>query len=223
MPTLAPSWIVRAGCTPVVPVPRLVDFVRALRAREPAVDLQVSHQVTYDQLDLLLAGDLDLAIVVDPDEHPELVFQPLFAGEALAACVSADHPLAAKDVVRPGDLQAETIVTWPRSANPPAYDRALARFEDAGYRFAQVVETEGATFRELVFAAASGRGVSFVPGSLEEVGEARLDVVVRPLEPVVQLSANVLAWRANGSPGLIPILGSVRDVARELFQSDHAR
>ena len=76
---------------------------------------------------------------------------------------------------------------------------------------------------ELVFAAASGRGVSFVPGSLEEVGEVGLDVVVRPLEPAVHLSANVLAWRSNESPGLIPILGSVREVARELFQSDDAR
>jgi DNA-binding transcriptional LysR family regulator len=216
MTTLGASWILRVGCTPVLSIDRAFDFVRELHTREPALAVEMTHLVSSEQLERLLAGDLDLAIVVEPDEHPDLVFEPLYAGDVLVVCLAADHPLAGREVVRPADLRAETLVTLDGSLHPTAYGRALARFAAAGYEFQRVEEREGADFRNLLLAAGSRRGVAFVPETLEELNEAGDNVVVRPLDPVLRMPPTSLGWRATATPGLLPILETVRSVAHDL-------
>ena len=222
MTTLGASWILRAGCTPVLSIDRAFDFVRELHTREPALAVEVTHLVSKEQLERLLTGDLDLAIVVDPDEHPDLVFEPLFAGEVLVVCLAADHPLAEQEVVRPEDLRTETLVTLEGALHPSAYGRALARFAVAGYEFHRVEEREGADFRNLLLAAGSGRGVAFVPAALEELNDAGDRFVVRPLDPIIRMPPTSLGWRATASPGLLPILESVRAIARDLFAASES-
>jgi DNA-binding transcriptional LysR family regulator/DNA-binding CsgD family transcriptional regulator len=219
MATLAPSCTLRAGCAPALPAHRLFAFVRALRAREPDVAIDVTHLISVDQLKLLRDGDLDLAIVFDPDEDPDLEIELLFPGEELAACLPAGHRLAERRVIRPPDLFDETLVCSGRSVNPAAYERALDRFAAAGYRFRRVEETGAANGRELVLSVASGRGIAMAPPSLEELSEAHNDVILRPLDPPVRMPPSAVVWRSDAAPELGPILETVRTIARELSQS----
>ena len=218
---LAPSRTLRAGCAPAIPVHRLFAFVRTLRAREPGVEIEVTHLISVEQLKLLREDELDVAIVVDPDDGPDLEIEPLFPGEVLAACLPAGHRLADRQVIRPQDLQDETLVCS-GSINPGAYVRALNRFAAAGYHFQRVEETGAANGRELVFSIASGRGIALAPPSLDELSEANGDVILRPLDPPVRMPHTAVAWRVNAPPGLRPILGTVRATARELFESADA-
>jgi DNA-binding NarL/FixJ family response regulator len=190
-----------------------------MRAREPGVTLDVAHLISVDQLKLLRAGELDIAIVFDPEDDPDLEIEPLFPGEELVACLPAGHRLADRQIIRPQDLYEETLVCSGSSINPTAYVRALNRFAAAGYRFQRVEETGAANGRELVLSIASGRGIALAPPSLDELNEAQDDVILRPLDPPVRMSPTAVAWRVNARPGLRPILESVRSIARELYAS----
>jgi DNA-binding transcriptional LysR family regulator len=219
MSTLAPSRTLRAGCAPALPAQRVFAFLRSLRAREPGVAVEVMHLISVDQLKLLRNGELDLAIVIDPDNDPDLEIEPLFPGEVLAVCLPAGHRLAGRQIIRPQDLHDETLVCSGRSINPAAYERVLDRLAAAGYRFQRVEETGAANGRELVFSIASGRGIALAPPSLDELSEANGDVILRPLDPPVRMPHTAVVWRVNAPPGLGPILGTVRSIARELFES----
>lgn len=219
MSTLAPSRTLRAGCAPALPVHRLFAFVRTLRAREPGVAIEVTHLISVDQLKLLRGGELDLAIVFDPEDDPDLEIEPLFPGEILVACLPAGHRLADRQIIRPQDLHDETLVCSGSSINPGAYVRALNQFAAAGYHFRRVEENGAANGRELVFSIASGRGIALVPPSLDELNDANGEVILRQLDPSIRMPHTAVVWRVNAPPELRPILGNVRSTARELFES----
>jgi DNA-binding transcriptional LysR family regulator len=168
-----------------------------MRAREPGVAIEVTHLNSIEQLKLLRDGELDLAIVIDPDDGPDLEIEPLFPGEVLAACLPAGHRLADRQVIRPPDLHEETLVCSGSSLNPGAYVRALNRFAAAGYHFQRVEETGAANGRELVFSIASGRGIALALPSLDEFSEANGDVILRPLDPPVRMPHTAVAWRVS--------------------------
>jgi DNA-binding transcriptional LysR family regulator len=218
MAAIAPERTLRAGCAPALSAHRLFAFVRALQAREDGVAVEVTHRISVDQLRLLREGELDLAIVVDPDHDPDLGVEPLFRGDALAAWLPAGHRLAARQVVRPADVHDETLVCSGREVNPAAFKRALDGFAAAGYRFRHVEEMGAPSARDLVFAVASGRGIALAP-SVAELSEAQTDVVLRPLDPPLWMPHTAVAWLADGPTGLRPILRTVRTIARELFAS----
>jgi DNA-binding transcriptional LysR family regulator/DNA-binding CsgD family transcriptional regulator len=190
-----------------------------LRAREPGIAIDVTHRYTVDQLRLLRDGELDLGIVFDPDDDPDLELEPLFPGERLAACLPAGHRLAGRRVIGPADLHDETLVCG-GATNPGAYERALDRFAAAGYRFRRVEDTGAASGRDLVFSIASGRGIAFAPPSLEELGDAHDEVILRPLDPPVRMPVVAVVWTVDTPPGLTAILGTVRAIARELYESN---
>lgn len=219
MSTIAPSRTLRLGCAPALPAQRLLGFVRRLRARADGLDIDVTNRISIEQLELLREGELDVAIVFDPEDDPELVIEPVFSGELLFAWLPAGHRLSGQRIVRPADLYDETLVCGGRSINPGAFSRALDRFAAAGYRFRRVDESGAATGRDLVFAIASGRGIALAPASVEELGEAHDEVILRPLDPPVRMPVAAVAWRADAPPELDPILRVVRSLAHELFES----
>ena len=99
------------------------------------------------------------------------------------------------------------------------YEQTLTRFMEAGYSFQSVEEAEGATWRDLLFAVASGQGITFAPASLEDESLMDIMVVRRDLDPPLRGPATLLAWRGDALPGLRMILGTAREVARQLRAS----
>jgi DNA-binding transcriptional LysR family regulator len=206
----------RAGFAPALPLHLLLAFVRDLRVHASDVAVQVTHLHSVDQLERLRSGNLDIAIVVDPQEDPALEFERIFDGELLGACVSSQHPLAGRAVLGPEDLRDETVVTLLRSLNPVVYERSFERYAAAGYSF-KGFEEAGTTGRDLLLAVASGRGVALVPRSLDELGAE--DVSFCSLDPSLRMPPAAVAWQANTTPGLRPILATVRAIARKLVES----
>jgi DNA-binding transcriptional LysR family regulator len=208
----------RIGCVPELPIQRLLQFLASLQMRTPDATAQVTHLRSTEQLQHLRAGGLDLAIFHDSEDFPDLETEPLFPGEPLMILLPPNHRLVDRAVVRSDDLADDALVTFPRDVNPPLYDRVLALFEDRGYRFSAIRETEGSNPRDLMLAVASGSGVALVPASITELSEIGGIAVRRPIDPPLAMPDTIVAWPVNPPRLPPPLVETVRDLARGLRQ-----
>jgi DNA-binding transcriptional LysR family regulator len=206
----------RIGCIPSLPIDRLLRFLTALHARAPEAQTRVTHLPFLEQTKLLRSGELDIALFHDIRDYSELEAEPLFDGEPLAVLLPPDHPLAARQTLGPDDLREESLVSFPRTSNPPLYDRMLELLKAAGYTFRGLRDAGGANERDLMLGVADGLGVAMVPFSLVDVNEAGAIVIRRPLDPPIAMPDTVVSWRAKPPRHLQARLATVREVAREL-------
>jgi DNA-binding transcriptional LysR family regulator len=210
------SAVLRVGCHPHLPIQRLLAFLGALGLREPHLETRVLHDGPVEQLRRLDRDELDVAILHDAVEHPDIESEPVFPGERLAVFLTVGHPLTAKQVLHAGDLLDADLVIFPRTEDPALYDHLLAEIDRGGYRFRGIVETPGPHVRDVLLEVARGRGVALGARSLAELSDAGGIVARRALDPPLSMPDTVLAWRTDRPPLLQQALGSARDVAREL-------
>jgi DNA-binding transcriptional LysR family regulator len=205
----------RIGCAVNLAIERLLRFLSALHETEPALEAHVTHLAASEQVERLRRGDLDLGIFFYAEEYDDLEMSPLFAGEHLAVYLPRGHRLAARKVLGPSDLANETLVTFPREANPALHDHLLASFGAAGYHFSSVEEAGGLNARDLMVAVAERSRVTFWP-SIGEGGEARTIVLARELDPPLTMPDTVVAWATV--PKRLPgaLIANVRDLANTL-------
>jgi DNA-binding transcriptional LysR family regulator len=208
---------VRVGCTPDLPVERLLAFLGEVRHRHPDQPLEIVHLNALEQVRRLHDADLDLGIFLLAEQDEGLEVHPLFPGEALVAFLSPEHPLAAARAVTPGDLQGETLVVPPRSTNPALHERLMAQLAEAGYTFAELREAGGASARDVLLSVAAGSGVALAPVSTRHTSGAGGVVVHRPLEPPVPGVETVVAWAARPHGAVRTMLESLRDAAQSLY------
>lgn len=136
----------------------LLPAIERFRDDWPEVELDLSSAFGFAPLPALTRGDLDLVITSDPLDLPRLRYLPLFRYEAVLI-VAPEHPLATTGCVRPQDLAAETLITYPVER-----DRldVLTRFLDpAGVTPAAMRQAELTPM--MVQLVASGRGVACLP------------------------------------------------------------
>jgi DNA-binding transcriptional LysR family regulator len=209
----------RIGCVPHLPIQRLLLFLGSIHERDPNVRVQVTHLNFVEQARALTAGELDLGIF-HTTENAEVESEPLFAGEPLAAFLPRGHSLAEHAVLRPADLRAQTLVVFPREANPALNERLLGLIEEAGFRFAAIREASGMNPRDVMLSVAEGLGVAFGPVSLQDVSDVGSIVIRRPIEPPLSMPDIVLAWRSDPPVQLRERLALVREVAVSLYEAN---
>jgi DNA-binding transcriptional LysR family regulator len=210
----------RIGCLPQLQVERLLQFLSALQESEPKLRHQVAHLPSLEQVKRLRSGHLDLGIVYQEEDDPELEFEPLFPGEPAAAFLPRRHRLAEKQVLTPADLRSEALVVFPRSVNPPVYDVWLGELEEAGYEWESLIEAGEMTVRDLLLAASERQAVTFAPFSYREESLMQvLELEARWLDPPVAMADTAVAWAADPPRQLANVLMRIREVARELRQS----
>ncbi|HEV3478942.1 MAG TPA: LysR substrate-binding domain-containing protein [Gaiellaceae bacterium] len=204
----------RIGCAGMLPTIRLQRFVRELKKRDASLRTEVIRLWAVDQIERLRGGLLDLGVFMRVDEHPDLEYEPLFRGEPVHVFLPNGHALADKSVVTPGDLAGEMRISFPRTINPEYQDRFAGLLESAGYRFAGRHEISSKDPRDALLAVAGGLGVVFGAPSLRDLGDEGEDLIMRPLDPPLELPETVVAWRASAPRALRSWLTAVRDVAR---------
>ncbi|MDX6407991.1 MAG: hypothetical protein QOE13_1062 [Gaiellaceae bacterium] len=205
----------RIGCALHLAIERLLRFLTALHELVPALEAHVTHLTAPEQVQQLRRGDLDLGVFFHAEEYDDLEVRPLFAGERLVAFVPRDHRLAAKETLEPTDLVDETLITFPRKANPALHLRLLKSFAAAGYQFESVQEAGGCTARDLMVAVAEQSGVAFWT-SIGEGSETSSIVVPRALDPPLTMPETVVAWATVPERLPASLTASVRDLAKEL-------
>ena len=207
----------RLGCLPDLPLQRLQAFLGTLYEHEPALDVDVAHLPSHEQVARLHDGELDLALIHHPHDDGAIDTEPAFPGERLAVFLGVFHPLATRAAVLPEDLRGETLVATPRAGDPALHDWLLAEVTSNGYAFRAIRETRGSDPRDVLFAVAENRGVALRPRSALRMAADLRDVVAGvPLEPEVTMPPTLLAWMPrDGAMASVHTLA--RGAARVLY------
>lgn len=90
----------------------LMPAMDVFRSRWPEVELDIVSGFQADPVGLLYGHRADVAIVSDMDADEAVDYHPLFRFE-IVALLAKDHPLAARDYLRPKDFATDTLITYP--------------------------------------------------------------------------------------------------------------
>ncbi|MBM7410699.1 DNA-binding transcriptional LysR family regulator [Clavibacter michiganensis] len=139
-----------------------VESIRRFRALHPDVEVRVREGFTVDLMQALVRGELDVAIVRDPDPADGVDLVEVLT-EPFTAVVPAAHALAALPAVDAALLADEPFVFPPRRASDDAYARNLEPVTERG-RIVRVVQ-EGSTWTMIIHLVGAGLGVTIAPRS----------------------------------------------------------
>jgi DNA-binding transcriptional LysR family regulator len=167
-----------------------MERVQRFRAHNPLVQVHLEEGWTSTLLARVVRGDLDLAIVRDPDPLPE-VRLTTFRTERFVAAVPTDHPLAGRGRIRGAELAKDPFVFFPPEAGALATQRNLAPVVVDG-RAPQIVQ-QGSSWTTVLHLVAAGIGVTVAPASA--LLAAPPGVV--PLELDGTDATTTLAWAAR--------------------------
>jgi DNA-binding transcriptional LysR family regulator len=156
----------------------LPELVRRFRARYKDVEITFHEMTTMVQLQALKEGSIDVGFGRVEGEDAA-IRRILLREEKLVVAISSGHPLATSNApLRLRDLQAETLIVYPKAPRPSFADQVLAIFGQHGLQPDKVLEVG-----ELQIAlglAAAGQGIVVVPDGL--LSMKRDDIVYRLIE-----------------------------------------
>jgi DNA-binding transcriptional LysR family regulator len=173
----------------------LVDLLADFHRDYPGVAITLAEANTYELVEALRVGQLDLAFVGLPEETPPGIELQLIADEPLVAAVARNDVLAARTTVTLEALQDRDLISLPRGTGlRSALDDACAR---AGFR--PRIALEATNLTTLARLAGRGLGVAILPESVALANTEELHAI-ELTEPRMR-GRVALAWRAEGSIG----------------------
>jgi DNA-binding transcriptional LysR family regulator len=135
-------------------------FLRAYRRRWPGVDLDLHSMSSDEQLDALLAGEIDLGINRALGDRTD-VRSVLVLRERLHVAVDPGHRLAAHKTTSLARLAGEPFIGFDRRVSPTLHAEMVAMLGAVGVAYDPIIEaTEYTTILGLV---AAGEGLAVVP------------------------------------------------------------
>ncbi|GLS45270.1 LysR family transcriptional regulator [Methylobacterium brachythecii] len=185
-------------------LPRLViGFRNAL----PDVTLALREMVSRDQLEELLSGRIDAALMRPPVTHPDLVCARALA-EPLVVAVPADHPLARSEVITVRHLHEMPFIDYAPHDARYFHDLVQGLLDEAGVR-PRVLQQLTQIHSILALVRAS-LGLALVPEAAERL---RFEGVV--FKPLVTMRPRLVelyvAWRRDRDDPLIGALVGLLD------------
>ncbi|MGF1756630.1 HTH-type transcriptional regulator MetR [Photobacterium sagamiensis] len=94
----------------------LMPALKEYQIHWPSVALDFSSGFGFEPLPALASGELDVVITSDIQPRTEIHYEPLFDFE-MRLVVSPQSPLADKDVIEPGDIADQTMLSYPVQKN----------------------------------------------------------------------------------------------------------
>lgn len=187
----------------------LPDLVRHLRRRHPDLGLQLREMISSEQVDALLAGQIDAGLARTPTRHPRLVVARAMADPFCLAMPAerADTPSGAVDLRR---LAEADFVAFTRHRGPAYFDQSIHLCSRAG--FSPRIRYEASTVHGVLDLVGAGLGVALVPSSTALLGIK--GVRVRALKRAAADESLALVRRKSDDQ---PILGAVEAAVGTIF------
>lgn len=204
---------VRVGFTDLMAVDVVPRLAQLFHSRNPSVELDLmGSYTTFEEVDLLLGGNIDAALVHGPISHPRLRTM-LVRNDRLYVVLAESHPLSGRAELDIVDLIDESFILYPEHTGSSIRTAVTGICGAAGFVPRTVREVpESMT---IVALAASGVGVAVLPEPLTQFRPS--GTVYRPLRGEGQHLAATLAWRRDDdSPTLARLLEVMRDLRPEL-------
>ncbi|MGA4538615.1 LysR family transcriptional regulator [Uniformispora flossi] len=210
----------RVGGFPTALASLVAPAVAHVRETHPGWRFAIVEKETEDAIPLLVAGDLDLAVVMNSPQvpaadHPTLVLHPLLS-EPVHMALPAGHPLADLPEL---DLAADLVdEEWVLTAEGTAC-HALAAQACGQAGFQPRVRHHVTDFGAMYALVAAGLGVAMMPHM--SLASAPPGVAVRPLRAPAP-RRHLFAAVRRGSAAT-PLLNALRDRADGLAESVRRR
>ena len=171
--------------------------------REPGVDLTLLELTTMEQVIALKDGRIDVGFGRIPLDDPAIT-RVLLRNETLAVALPTSHPAVqqGRSGIRLGELQAETLIIYPKAPRPSYADQVLSIFRKHAIRPAQLTEV-----RELQTAlglVAAEVGICIVPAAVQRFRRDNVDYV--PLDEAGAVSPILMSYRNNDTSEEIGLL-----------------
>jgi len=176
------------------------QLVFDFRREHPSVNLVLQEMPTYQQIDAILDGHLDLGFVRPLQPKPASIQSVEISRERLMAVMRSDHPLASgPPEISVSDLANEPLVLYARSIGSGLYQKVADLCRDAG--FSPNVAQEANATPTMMGLVAAGIGISILPASLERLSFDGLSF--RPLQDPKAQTAVWLAKRWDDRSTLV--------------------
>lgn len=174
------SGELRIGCLSALSTNIMPRALAGFMARHPRVAVTFQARMSSVVRDLVASGQFDLGLVADEIDKTGVEVRP-FAQYRAALALSEGHPLAARDVILPVDLNGVAFIALaPEDTTRQEAERAFAA---VGSRPHVVLETPYST--TICAMVAAGIGVGLVDPLTAEPYLGR-GLVLRRFEPALQ-------------------------------------
>ncbi|WP_028933184.1 LysR family transcriptional regulator [Pseudonocardia spinosispora] len=184
------SGRLRVGFAASLALTVLPGLLRAYRADNPDVVLEIEEMTTAPQLAALRDRRIDIGLLREPPAEPGLCTEPLLT-EKFVAVLPVAHRLASLRRVPVTALADEPFVLLPRHVGPTVHDRIVTVCRDAG--FEPRVAQHAVEWQTVCALVEAGFGVSLAPASIRRI---RLrGVVCRGVEPESARTTVSVCWR----------------------------
>lgn len=179
---------VRVGIPGMIATYLFPQVISSFRNSYPNIKLIVYSDGANRLRQMVLDGDLDIAIVGDEDKIPGLVWEKLLSAEVVA-CVAARHHLAHRASILIEELAREQLYLFSKGH----HQRALldAAFSAAGVE--PQVTFEANLVQMLKTVTADGAGVSVMLRAAVDSPA----LVALPFDPPLQIAAGII-WKSKG-------------------------
>lgn len=167
------------------------DFI----ALYPDISLDLQLVFGIQQIEMVIQGDIDVALTWLPPAHVELNRYPL-ATETAFICVPKDHPLAKRSAVEIGDLHAERLILFHKKLDPVFYKRVEDLFSE--HNAVMNVQHEVDHPASSINFVTMGFGAAIVPTHVMLSAAPTDDIVFRPLNGLSRDFG--MMWRAETNP-----------------------
>jgi DNA-binding transcriptional LysR family regulator len=191
---------VRLGYAPPASFETLPALLAAVANDSPDVTVLPSEHFSAEAPARLVAGEIDVGLVLHPERMNGVESEPLRV-EPVAAVLSAGHSLADGRPIRLADLADETLLLFPRELAPAYYDRIIGAFERAGvHPRVTALRNPAASLARLL----NVREVGLIPASFAfHLAEAQDGIVARQVVRPKILAEWSILWSAGTSSAAV--------------------
>lgn len=188
---------IHVGYAPSLTIQILPQALRRFQEEFPGIRVGLHDLSTEEMLRQLQAGQLDIALAVQPQEKAlrQFRFQEL-ARYQMCVAVAPGHPLARRRNINLAGIAAEPLIAYSRKDYPDYHVQLGQLFSRSPSKPRIVEEHEGVT--GLLAAVEAGRGIGLVPNCVACMVGPRLKLIpLTPAGPPLVVGAAVLKSSAS--------------------------
>ncbi len=183
-----PKGLLRIGSIEMAAATRLIEPLMAFHQQYPDVEIVVKSNPTGALIEKVLAGDLDIALVSDPERDDRLSITTVFK-ENLVLVSDPTHP----KIKSPLDLGIEPTLL---GFSPKCmYRKRMSEWLKESSLIANVVEVN--SYHAMLSCVAAGMGVGIIPQAVVDIYPFSAALKIHALPPKWRKSSTSLIWRKD--------------------------
>jgi len=191
------------------PLPRILE---TFRREHPGVRVELSYVPTVVQKEEILAGHIDVGLLIGPFESKGVNSVSVML-DPLVALLSDGHPLARQETVSLKDLADEPFVLGSKDSWAAFRHIVFSACREAG--FSPNVVQEASTSDGIFGLVSANIGVSLYSSCVRSI--QRQGLAIRPLAGVDHQVETLAVWRSdNVSPSVQRFVNTLSDTIRHL-------